>query len=278
MAAGYFRKLLDDQSIKEVDIRSAGVMTITGLLASQEAIQVMDAEGVDLRRHRSTQLTAELIRKADLILAMSPFHRQTALRLCEDAKNKTFLFKEFTKSDLKNVQIADPMGCTLEVFKKCFKEIRAACERLVEHEFITGRPILPRVAVKKPPVKAAGKSPVTGKSPAKGGGGKGGGGGAAKSGSPAKSGSAVKGNGSKGSATAAPAVKKPSSTPASASAAAKASPAKPGVAKATVAAKATLAGKAAPGGKAASIIKVAPSVKAAHGGKVAAKSKGTAST
>jgi hypothetical protein len=76
--------------------------------------------------------------------------------MAEDAKNKTFLLKEFTKSDLKNVQIADPMGCTLEVFKKCFKEIKAACERLIEHEFITGKPMPPRPTAKKP-VKSAAK-------------------------------------------------------------------------------------------------------------------------
>ena len=158
MASAYFRRLLDDRGVKEVETRSAGVMTITGLLASQEAIQVMDGEGVDLRRHRSTQLTPELIHKADLILAMSPFHRQTALRMSEEAKNKTFLFKEFTRSDLKNVQIADPMGCTLEVFKKCFKEIKSACDRLLDHEFVTGKPPVPRSAGRKP-VKAGAKGP-----------------------------------------------------------------------------------------------------------------------
>ena len=158
MASAYFRKLLDEQGVREVETRSAGVMTITGLLASQEAIQVMTAEGVDLHRHRSTQLTPELIRKADLILAMSPFHRQTALRMCEDAKNKTFLLKEYTRSDLKNVQIADPMGCTLEVFKKCFKEIKSACDRLIDHEFITGKPATPRPAAKKPVAKPNAKN------------------------------------------------------------------------------------------------------------------------
>lgn len=166
MAAAYFRKLLDDNGVRDVETRSAGVMTITGLLASQEAIQVMSAEGVDMHRHRSTQLTPELIRKADLILAMSPFHRQTALRMAEDAKNKTFLLKEFTKSDLKNVQIADPMGCTLEVFKKCFKEIKAACDRLIDHEFITGKPAAPKAPAKKA-AKPAAKKAAGGKSAAK---------------------------------------------------------------------------------------------------------------
>lgn len=139
MAAAYFRKLLDDRQIADVEVRSAGVMTITGLLASQEAVQVMDNEGIDLRRHRSTQLTPELVRKADLILSMTPFHRQRALRISDDAKNKTYLLKEFTRSDLKNPQIADPMGCTLEVFKKCFKEIKAACDKLADHQYVAGQ-------------------------------------------------------------------------------------------------------------------------------------------
>ena len=154
MAAGYLHKLLKDRGIKEIDVRSAGVMTISGLLASQEAIQVMDKEDVDLRRHRSSQLTPDLIAKADLVLAMSPFHRQTALRMSEEAKHKTHLFKEFSRSDTKNVQIADPMGGTLEVFKKCFKEIKAACEKLIDHDYI--QPNKKRQEKKRPARSARG--------------------------------------------------------------------------------------------------------------------------
>ncbi len=168
MAAAYFRKLLTDHNIKNIEIRSAGVMTINGLLASTEAIQVMEADEINLRKHRSTPLTPELVRKADLILAMSPFHRQTAIRLCEEAKNKTHLLKEFSASDLKNVQITDPMGCTLEVFKKVYKEIKTACEMLVEHEFVSG--VLKPVESVKPAQKKAAKK----KSAKKGEGDKGG--------------------------------------------------------------------------------------------------------
>ncbi|MCE5231172.1 low molecular weight protein arginine phosphatase [bacterium] len=171
MASAYFRKLLTDNQIKNVEVRSAGVMTINGLLASAEAIQVTEGDEINLRRHRSTPLTPELIRKADLILAMSPFHRQSAIRMSEEAKNKTHLLKEYTGSDLKNVQITDPMGCTLEVYKKVYKEIKAACDRLVDHEFVTGvpRPVEPEKPAKpakkagaKKAAKAAGKK-VAGK-------------------------------------------------------------------------------------------------------------------
>ena len=123
MAAGYLQKSLKEKGIKDIEVRAAGVMTIPGLLATPEAIQVMDSVGVDLRRHRSSQLTRDLIRKADLILGMTPFHVQSALRVSDEARGKTFLFKEYTRSDLKNTQIVDPMGCTLEVYKKVFTAI-----------------------------------------------------------------------------------------------------------------------------------------------------------
>jgi protein-tyrosine-phosphatase len=146
-------------------------MTITGLLPSAEAVQVMAGEDVDISRHRSSQLTPELIRKADLILAMSPFHRQTALRLSEDARRKTYLLKEFARSDLKNVQIADPMGSTLEVFKKCYKEIKVALTRLMQHDWVLGRsdelkPLTPEMLAPKKTVEKKAAKPVAPK-PAK---------------------------------------------------------------------------------------------------------------
>ena len=139
MAAGYFRKLLEENKIKNVDVKTAGVMTVAGLLATPEAIQIMDAVGVDLRKHRSTKLTLEIIKKADLILGMTPFHVQSALRMSPDAKGKTFLLKEYTGSDARHAQISDPMGCTLEVYKRIFGEIKSACDKLLRSDFVLGK-------------------------------------------------------------------------------------------------------------------------------------------
>ncbi len=140
MAAGYLQKLLKEKGVRDIEVKAAGVMTIPGLLATPEAIQVMDSVGVDLRRHRSSQLTRDLIRKADLILGMTPFHVQSALRVSDEARGKTFLFKEYTRSDLKNTQIVDPMGCTLEIYKKVFSEIKHATHRLMKMDIIGVKP------------------------------------------------------------------------------------------------------------------------------------------
>ena len=138
MAGGLLRKLLEDAKVRNVEVRSAGVLTVTGLRASQEARQILESMEVDISRHRSSQLSPEMIRRADLILGMTPYHVQRAVRISEDARLKTYLFKEYTRSDLANIQIADPMGGTLEVFKQRMKEIRKACELLVKTPFVSG--------------------------------------------------------------------------------------------------------------------------------------------
>lgn len=140
MAAGYLQKLLDQRGIKYIEIKTAGVMTPTGLLPTPEAVQLLDEENVNIRRHRSTPLTVEMIKRADLILGMTPFHVQRAIRQAEEARGKTHLLKEYVGREGRNTQIADPMGGTLEIFKKCFSEIKASLNRLVEMPFITEPP------------------------------------------------------------------------------------------------------------------------------------------
>lgn len=132
MAQGYMKKAMEERGIKNVEAKTAGVMTIPGLIPTPEATQVMRNAGIDITGHRSSPLTRELIRKADLILGMTPFHVQYALRMSDDAKDKTFLLKEYAESDVKNYQITDPMGMTLEVYKRVYREMKLAIDKMLE--------------------------------------------------------------------------------------------------------------------------------------------------
>ena len=141
MAYGIMKKLLAEMEIRNIEIRTAGVMTVPGLLPTPECRQLLLKEGIDITMHRSSPLTSELIRKAALVLGMSSFHVQTALRMAEDARGKTFLLKQYAGGEgvKSNDQVQDPMGCTLDVYKKVFREIRSACKRLLKSEFVLGR-------------------------------------------------------------------------------------------------------------------------------------------
>src|SRR5690606_29213813 len=85
MAQGLLENFLETSGIKHIDVKTAGVLTIPGLLPTQEAVQVMDSIDIDIRRHRSAPLTPEMLRKADIVLGMTPFHVQFALRMDESA-------------------------------------------------------------------------------------------------------------------------------------------------------------------------------------------------
>ncbi|MDK2971721.1 MAG: protein arginine phosphatase [Candidatus Sumerlaeota bacterium] len=136
MALGLLQDYLDKNNYRHIEVKTAGVMTIPGLLPTPEAVQVMESVEIDIRKHRSAPLSPEMLRKSDLVLGMTPFHVQFALRMSTDARGKTFLLKEYTKSDLKNYQITDPMGATLEVYKRVFREIKLAIDKLVEMDVV----------------------------------------------------------------------------------------------------------------------------------------------
>lgn len=135
MAQGYMKHVLAEKNMKHVEVKTAGVMTIPGLIPTPEATQVMEGAGIDITGHRSSPLTKELIRKADIILGMTPFHVQFALRMSDEAKGKTYLLKEFAESDVKNYQITDPMGMTLEVYKRVYREMKLAIDKMVDKDF-----------------------------------------------------------------------------------------------------------------------------------------------
>jgi protein-tyrosine-phosphatase len=159
MAQGYMKDALAQKNIKNVEVRTAGVMTIAGLIPTPEAVQVMKNAGIDVMGHRSTPLTIELIRKADLILGMSTFHVQFALRMSEEAKGKTFLLKEYAASDLKNYQITDPMGATWEVYKRVYREMKLAIDKMLEqNEFFAGDVRKPTPQAAAAPATAASKA------------------------------------------------------------------------------------------------------------------------
>lgn len=166
MAHGYMSDCLEKAGIHYIEVKSAGVLTIEGLIPTPEAKQVMDKEGVDIGRHRSSRFTPELARRADLILGMTPYHVQTALRDFKGAKDKSFLLKEYTKSDMKNFQVTDPMGATLEVYKRVFREIKLAVDRLLEEDFVKVPPEgVRRTFSGKPAAPAAPASPPEKKEP-----------------------------------------------------------------------------------------------------------------
>ncbi|MBN1826324.1 MAG: low molecular weight protein arginine phosphatase [Candidatus Eisenbacteria bacterium] len=131
MAEGLFRSLLPESWKDRVEAVSAGTGALPGEPPSPEARRAAEEGGVDIDGTRSRRLTADLVRRADLIVVMARHHRRTVLDLDPEADVKTVLLHDLDaeggKRSLRDV--SDPFGSTLDVYRGTFEEIRRALRR-----------------------------------------------------------------------------------------------------------------------------------------------------
>jgi protein-tyrosine phosphatase len=75
-----------------VRVSSAGVLD-AGRPASAHSVDILAGRGLDLSTHRSTTVTRELIRAADLVVTMAREHVRHAVVLVPEAWPRTFTLK-----------------------------------------------------------------------------------------------------------------------------------------------------------------------------------------
>lgn len=136
MAEGLLKKYLKEFGKTDIEVSSAGVRVIPGMLPTQETVEVTKAEGIDLSSSKSKNLTSEMIKKADLILVMESMHRIEILRRVPEAANKTFLLKEFANpegvSPSEGIEVPDPIGRPVKDYKMSFEMIKKEIKRIAE--------------------------------------------------------------------------------------------------------------------------------------------------
>ena len=104
---------------------SAGLSAIMGDSATAEAVLAARELGVDLSGHRSMPLTRELADKADCIVAMTQGHLLTIAYYHPDALERSILLRA------DGADVADPIGCEMEVYRSCATEISEQLRPLV---------------------------------------------------------------------------------------------------------------------------------------------------
>ena len=100
-----------------IQVSSAGLGALVGKPVDATAAQVMAAAGYELPEHQARQLTAEMLREADLVLAMEPKHLQSIHSMAPEARGKTFLFGKWSD----NREVPDPYRQQLPAFEHVFK-------------------------------------------------------------------------------------------------------------------------------------------------------------
>ena len=130
MAEGLLRHMLRGRN--DIQVASAGLGALEGVGATGAAIEVMAELGIDISSHVSQSLGSELVRQADFILTMTRQHYDAIQALHPAAAEKAFLVREFEELRAEeNKDIADPIGQSIEVYRRTRDQVRDALPSLI---------------------------------------------------------------------------------------------------------------------------------------------------
>jgi protein-tyrosine phosphatase len=111
---------------------SAGLAAADGIAASRAAIEVMDEIGVNMRKHRSRELTGGMIDNATIILVMTGAHAAELKQRFPKAGDRVHLLGSFNKN-AKEKEIPDPVGAGVEVYRRTMNSISGALDGLIRY-------------------------------------------------------------------------------------------------------------------------------------------------
>lgn len=125
MAETLFRRLVAeklscrDWELRErrIDVFSAGIAAGESDPASREAIIVMQECGLDMSQHLSQQVNEHMLEQSTLVLALTERHRRV---LCEARPDLADRIKLLSRD---GGDISDPIGSSLEDYRKCAAQI-----------------------------------------------------------------------------------------------------------------------------------------------------------
>jgi len=100
-----------------VNVISAGVAASEGAMASQQAVDVMEAKGIDIACHESRPLSDAIMHRADVVLTMTRGHRAAILAAWPDMSDRVHTLRP------DGGDIADPVGGSVELYEQCARQI-----------------------------------------------------------------------------------------------------------------------------------------------------------
>ena len=119
--------ILKNKKLPNVNVKSAGIYALEGGEMSENARAVLREENIQ-HHHVSTQINAQDIEWADLVLTMTIAHKEMVQRTFAEAKAKTYTLKEYV-TPYSSQDVFDPFGGDLHMYKQTFQELKRLIEQ-----------------------------------------------------------------------------------------------------------------------------------------------------
>jgi protein-tyrosine-phosphatase len=130
MAEAIARKLIVERGLGDVEAVSAGTSAWEGAPASDGALLVGMERGLDLSQHRATALSRDVVRDADLVLAMGPHHLERIEAL--GGTGKAYLLTDYATRGASSKAVNDPIGGELDVYRATADELETEIRRVFD--------------------------------------------------------------------------------------------------------------------------------------------------
>ncbi|MDP8265153.1 MAG: L-threonylcarbamoyladenylate synthase [Candidatus Aceula lacicola] len=132
MAEYFLREMLAGR--KDVEVSSAGTSAFLSGGPTQQTVQTLGKEGINVENHRARCLNKIMTKKADIILAMTSMHRYQIVSFDAEAANRTYLLREFAKTAAGeyDLGVPDPIGQGEQTYSECARIIKESVEKIVE--------------------------------------------------------------------------------------------------------------------------------------------------
>ena len=133
MAEKMLAKRVKEENL-DIEVYSCGVSAQSGDWPTFFSIEACKDYGVDLAKHRATNIIYSDIEEMDLVLCATESHKDIVLDWYPDLEGKVFTMKEYVNDTENGIDIKDPWGYDSEVYRKCASEIESIIEKIVEIE------------------------------------------------------------------------------------------------------------------------------------------------
>ena len=111
--------------LPEVTVGSAGLGALVGKGADQRAARVADAHALSLDGHRARQISHEMCREYDLILAMEKRHIARICEMAPEMRGKVMLFGHWNQER----EVPDPYRKSTEAFEAVYTMLDDSAQR-----------------------------------------------------------------------------------------------------------------------------------------------------
>lgn len=128
MAEAIAKYLLGAWGEEEVDVSSAGVFAVPDEPASELAVTALKEAGLNLFEHRTRQLTADMVDKAEIVFTMTRSHKNMVLSIVPQAEGKVYTLKEYVLDNPSDKDVIDPFDADLDTYRATAKELSSLVE------------------------------------------------------------------------------------------------------------------------------------------------------